>query len=40
MDTKQGGAVDNSLVFEKVFAKQGATLDNSKAPNRSLKTRE
>ena len=37
MDTKQGGAVDNSLVFEKVFAKQGATLDNSKAPNKVSK---
>jgi hypothetical protein len=37
MDTKQGGAVDNSLVFEKVFAKQGATSDNSKAPNKVSK---
>jgi lipopolysaccharide/colanic/teichoic acid biosynthesis glycosyltransferase len=39
MDTKQGGAVDNSLVFEKVFAKQGATLDNSKAPNKVSKNK-
>jgi lipopolysaccharide/colanic/teichoic acid biosynthesis glycosyltransferase len=38
MDTKQGGAVDNSLVFEKVFAKQEESV-NSKGPGNIFKNR-
>jgi lipopolysaccharide/colanic/teichoic acid biosynthesis glycosyltransferase len=37
MDTTQGGAVDNSLVFEKVFAKQGEILNNSNATGKPSK---
>jgi len=39
MDTKRGGAVDNSLVFEKVFSKQGKTLNNPKLPGNIFKNK-